>query len=352
MRIFNLRRSNVSSIIYVIYIILLIVLLFSCLKSLKLTSNRIHAKQIENPKLVVVSFSDVINLQVCTSLLSALLMEWEYVLLTKSNITMPIDAKMLKPFNYQKYLNDDADVNSYILFADAFDILFQQSSDSILSFIENNFLLSSKVFFSAEKECYPATHPHPEIYFCPLTQGQEYLDNRSGTIPLLCRMEIDKARQESSSYDSIFLNSGISIGAWKNQKSILEKIFSLMETLPQKCFEDQGIYSWLYVTGNDILLDFRSQHFLSAYLKLESYKFDSSQGLWKDSEGFSPSLIHFNGDKSQLLPMMKTFFDWHQSRSGKINFEEKMKNFQFKLDGKSHNYSQICSKYVNDFLNN
>ena len=241
---------------------------------------------------VLILFSDKLNHLYCRTIESALMAgihDIRLIGISTNNDANSRDNKFKKMFALLDELKENHEDNDIVIFADAYDVLFQKNIDTYAS---------DYVIFNGENKCWPFVHPHPSIYNCPLMQGDYYLDTKK--TPLACKMSAEKAEKLDVHHgSSIFLNSGLSIGKVGVYKSILEAAISLVPTLPPLCHDDQGILAWLYLKDIDykIRIDYEQKLLISANRIHRSFIFWTDKGLWSFNGTF-PIGIHFNGDKS------------------------------------------------------
>jgi hypothetical protein len=151
------------------------------------------SRQQRGDRHTIVSYGDRITQQVCQSITSATLAGFKYVLIgpTSSSISggggwglvadwisIPVRRRTREYRDRQEINKKFAKINSfllelqanwydddYVVFADAFDVLYQKPAS--MSFLQD---AGDKIIFNGERNCWPAYHPHRNIYDCPLMQ--------------------------------------------------------------------------------------------------------------------------------------------------------------------------------------
>ena len=286
---------------------------------------------------LILAYSDRVNKEVCISMESAILSNLEFHLLGRTKNTTEINPKFVKVESLLSVIDDIAD-NKLMLFADAFDVQYQGNWN------KSTELDLSKLMFNAEEVCFPATHPHPSIYYCPLMQGLKYLRNRTHNEPKVCRMQRNKSTNKSSK--SVYLNSGVSIGVPGVFRSTFLAVNELAKKSGELCHDDQGLMQWLYVAKSaPIHLDFKSNLLASMFMVFNDYKFDTVTGLWTSLvTGSTPLTLHFNGDKSHFHEMWETRKSWLLKSNPKI--KEILKTATVKIYGVDRLHSEVCAPYA------
>jgi hypothetical protein len=291
----------------------------------------------DNSAPLILAYSDRISKEVCISMESAIFSDLEYHLIGAPLNTVDANPKFIKVDSLLSAITDFAD-GKLIMFADAFDVQYQGSWNKTTK------LDLSKLMYNAETTCYPATHPHPSIYYCPLMQGHKYLQNRKHYEPRVCKMH--RKRSPNNSSKSVYLNSGVMIGVPEVFKSIYLSVKELAKITSKLCREDQGLIQWLYLAKSaPIILDYESSLLASMFNVLEDYKFDTEKGLWTSlMTGSAPLTLHFNGDKSHFHHMWQTRKSWILKSNPEVI--DRLKNATVKIYGVDRLFSEVCAPYV------
>jgi hypothetical protein len=286
---------------------------------------------------LILAYSDKITKEVCISMESAIFSNLEYHLIGPPRNTVDADPKFMKVDSLLTAIKGFAN-EKLIMFADAFDVQYQGNWSKATK------LDLSKLMYNAETNCYPATHPHQSIYYCPLMQGHKYLKNRTHNEPRVCKMHINRSPDNSSR--SVYLNSGVMIGVPAVFESVYLSVKELAEKNDKLCRDDQGLIQWLYLAKSaPILLDYESNLLASMFTVFDDYKFDTVKGLWTSLiTGSTPLTLHFNGDKSHFHLMWETRKSWILKSNPKM--EDRLESATVKIYGVDQLFSKMCAHHV------
>ena len=197
------------------------------------------------------------------------------------------DKKLLKPHMFlqaAKHAVQKYGTNHIVMIVDAFDVLFQQPPQYFLDRFRS---FNHPIVYSAENNCWPfaSGELHPQH---PMCVAQRQMS------PEMVAVYLGKGRPVH------YINTGAVIGLaghlvdWFSNATAMMKFHSFVD--------DQELGARMMVEGNySIALDVRSSMFMSmndATEILEQYR--TSRLFRNKATGFTPGLLHFNGDKSTI----------------------------------------------------
>ena len=332
------------------------------------TINKVYDRVSNNHNhLVVVGYSTQnTGKGLCYSIETAILSDITYSLHTTyntsalSNTNKTISPLIQKVLAYHDAIND-MDDNQLVLFADAFDVIFQGNLNRLMDKINhmnqsNEWNYSKTVLYNAEANCHPFNIINDK-YKCILTQGKEYLMNDSNhktadlrnSVPKGCNLQILKApetkRNDDYRYRNIYMNSGVSIGTAGHYRKIFKRAIKDIMELPQTCLEDQGILAWLYASNQiPVSLDYNSTLLSTTQLYvLSSMRFNDLDGTWKNIHtGNSPNVIHFAGSKRALEAYWWKIRKWYRDKVGTKEYRNKLKKAFVNKNGYRVPYHEVC----------
>ena len=302
----------------------------------------------------------------CYSIETAILSDITYSLhttyntsaISNSNITIsPLVQKILA---YNDAIND-MDDNQLVLFADAFDVIFQGNLHRLINKVNhmnqsNVWDYSKTVLYNSEPNCHPFNVINDK-YKCILTQGKDYLMNDSNhktsdlrnSVPKGCNLQILKAPESTRNtdirYRNIYMNSGVSIGTAGHYRAIFKRAIKDIMELPQTCLEDQGILAWLYASNQiPVSLDYDATLLSTTQLYvLSSMRFNETEGAWKNIyNGNAPSVIHFAGSKRALEAYWWKIRKWYRDKVGATEYRKRLGNSYVYKNGYRVPFHDIC----------
>ena len=361
MRRFHQLRS------LIVFMILLLLLLINERENGEIYKTKSYDKFIlHNQRVSLIAYSNKIIKESCYSIETAVLSGFTYSLYTKYNIstmgkvdsTFTISPLVQKIFGYYNAIKDLKDEH-LVIFADAFDVIFQGNIDTFLSRVDylkksNIWDYTKTLLYNAEPNCHPF-NVISKKYNCPLTQGEEYLRNSSyqqsaklrNSVPIGCKLQISLAPQEylEKNPKMIFFNSGVSVGSAGLYRKLFQKAIKSTLELPQNCLEDQGILGWLYANQEmPILLDFNSTLLTTTQVDLlSSYSFNQTYGTWQKLNGESPPfVIHFAGSKRAYRTYWQRLRLWHLVKLSERKLKKQLQSTYLNLNGLHVPYYDVC----------
>ena len=235
------------------------------------------------------SYSDRIDDGVCTSVESAILAGWTFQLVGPG-VTIPkhgtnFDTKSNKIFALS-LLMDVLPENVTIVFADSFDVLYQRTFLEFEKVLHESNYKDGNIVFGAENNCWPFNRANKKTYHCPLMQGPKWTQDK---IALGCKLQTNlyenyrkKELKESAPHsDSVYLNSGLSLGVVKNYKKMVKKAIDMILHYPALCIDDQGIFAWQLSAENVVPMTLDYELNLFGSLDMKKLFFDLTDGLMK-----------------------------------------------------------------------
>ena len=290
----------------------------------------------------------------CYSIETAILSDITYSLHTTyntsaiSNSNKTISPILQKVLAYNDAIND-MDDNQLVLFADAFDVIFQDDLHRLMDKVNHMnqsdvWDYSNTVLYNAEANCIIN-----DKYKCILTQGKEYLMNDSNHKTAdSCNLQILKApetkRDDNYRYRNIYMNSGVSIGTVGHYRTIFKRAIKDIMELPQACLEDQGILAWLYASNQiPVSLDYNSTLLSTTQLyELSSMRFNEN-GKWENIHtGNAPSVIHFAGSEKVLEVYWWKIRKWYRDKVGTREYRKKLQKAFVIKNGYRVPYHDVC----------
>jgi hypothetical protein len=340
----------------------------------------LHEGDVGRRRVHLVAFSNKIIWESCVSMETALLAGWTYNLVTKFTATNASRSgangeKTLKLYAFKDFLASrrvrDQDI---ILFADAFDVVFQGSAAAFASSVVGNrrrvaWDVRTTMVFNAEDFCHPFICCSAS-YRCPLTQGAEYLKRPNvNNTPHACELQTARARATAGTSKStvlhtvekgvkrpiVFLNSGVSVGAASIYRAFIDRALAMVATLPPLCHDDQGIMAWMYAKDDtSVTLDFASAVLATSQVHvLKDYAFNNVTGMWQHRNGASPFLIHFAGSRRAYVAYKKSVYNWHKRRlGGTAAIRAFLRNQTISVDGEPRPFHSVCPEEQPSLWNN
>jgi hypothetical protein len=293
----------------------------------------------------VIGFADSMRPNVCIAIQSAVLAGLTYHLIgipdSLSNVTQ--NKKLIKIFAYDNILDNLSDKKEdIVLFADSFDVIFQPNVSMIKDYVLKN---PEILLFNGERNCWPATYPHLHSYRCPLVHGEEFYKLRDKgiiniTVSTLCNKQ--ELRSPANRNHNKYLNSGVSFGTVKAHHLVVKRVKKQVSELPLLCMvDDQGLFQQDFVDFANIKLDYDDQFLESQNNK--NNEFNEEMGMFKNVAGFTPNVLHFNGDKSKIHWKWNIIFKWWVKKIGIEAVNKKLTETKVDIFGKLVPLVEICT---------
>lgn len=268
---------------------------------------------LESDSLQLFGFAHKITELMCMTVESAALSGWKFQLvgptielLHEYGFESNKENKIFVLEHIVRHIREDVT----ILFVDSFDTYFQDSPSEFSANLDLLNLPKSSVLFNAEQNCFPARRFNKGIgSYCEMVQGMDYITNElektrrkpkytnpgngpfiSGEpIPSLCQAQLEATPQQYVHSKNKYLNSGLSVGQAAAYRTLLNQLWSLLNTtIPVRCQDhftgDQSWISYLYVHNNNnkphrnIFLDYNFSLFGNAGWNL--FVEDEASGHW------------------------------------------------------------------------
>ena len=229
-----------------------------------------------------------------------------------------------------KYTETQQKESIVIMFADAFDTMYQTNSDEVLRRF-NEFGIKDKVIWQAEKNCYPrkdiaGLYPEP-----PKNSIQSKYLNAGGYIGYLYYVHANFAQfidfiDDPRGYG--YENYDIDGGVYKGDQEII--------TLHITDYYNTSKEMSKYMT-----LDYYSKIMQSMWHMYDSVKFKPGFGY------FNSTTIHFNGDKSQINNLVNQYANnvfKDKPGKGKVNGDREINLTNYNIT-RAVKYRDFCSKF-------
>jgi hypothetical protein len=313
------------------------------------------------------SYANVLTDGLCASIESAILAGWTYQLIGPTIILPkfgpPLHPKFDKDFALSVILNV-LPKNVTIVFADAFDVLYQRSFEEFRKAVFETEYLNGHIVFASEGNCWPFNRSNRKTYSCPLMQGKNWYPG-SPDQSLGCKLQVDLydkylskegTGDKADAVRSIYLNSGLSLGVVGNYSHLIRSALQMTKEYSRLCLDDQGLSAWLMVRGNEIPISLDYQSVLFGTYGEDKLIFDSEAGLIKVrdsgrqaqlniSDLVAPYMIHFNGGGKPYFN--RTRDQLLEFRSRKQAIFELLEKKTFYIDGIEKKFTKECDTYVN-----
>lgn len=301
----------------------------------------------------IFAYADKVSRMGCMSIETAILSGWKYNLVGPD---LPISyggGGLNNKIYAMSLVSEVIDGASTIVYADAFDVIYQGSKRDFVSQAKRVSADSSKVVYSAENNCYPFRRVDKNFY-CEFMSGADYVNShvgfhgeggpfREGDMrPLACAKLDDLVPPKHSETVNRYLNSGLSYGTASYFKQLANATDYLYKNIPPSCQDDQAVLSWLMATKTlPITLDYASALFGSHYNM--DYEFDYARCLWRNTQDSShPSVIHHNGPKHKFAIHRQQLVQC-KFKDNAAAYEAFMDKSTFTLNGETKKFSEVCT---------
>lgn len=313
------------------------------------------------------AYADALTDGLCASIESAILAGWTYQLIgptiTLPKFGPPLHPKFDKNFALSVILNV-LPKNVTIVFADAFDVLYQRSFDEFRNAIFETEYRNGHIVYASESNCWPFNRSNRKTYACPLMQGKNWYPG-SPDQSLGCKLQVDLydkylskggSRDKAGTVKSVYLNSGLSIGIVGNYSHLIRSALQMARVYSPLCLDDQGLSAWLMVRESKVPISLDYQSLLFGTFGEDKLVFDPIEGLIKvrDSAGqaqrnisdlTAPFMIHFNGGgKPHYNRTRDQLVKFRNRNHGIFDILEKE---TFYIDGIEKKFIEECDTYVN-----
>jgi hypothetical protein len=313
------------------------------------------------------SYANALTDGLCASIESAILAGWTYQLIGPT-VTLPKFGSTLHPkFDKNFALSVILNVlpkNVTIVFADAFDVLYQRSFIEFRKAVLETEYKNGHIIFASESNCWPFNRSNRKTYSCPLMQGKNWYPG-SPNQSLGCKLQVDLykkylsnvgTRNKPDEVKSIYLNSGLSVGTVGNYSHIIQSALQMTQEYSRLCLDDQGLSAWLMVRESQVPISLDYQSVLFGTFGEDKLVFDPKEGLIKIRDSASqaqrnmsdlivPFMIHFNGGgKPHFNRTRDQLVGFRNRKEGVFDF---LKEETFYIDGIQKKFIQECDAYVN-----
>lgn len=313
------------------------------------------------------AYANVLTDGLCASIESAIFAGWTYQLIGPTvnlpKFGPPLHAKFDKNFALSVILNV-LPKNATIVFADAFDVLYQRSFEEFRKAILETEYSNGHIIYASEDNCWPFNRSNKKTYSCPMMQGKKWYPG-SPHQSLGCKLQVDayntylskrEIKNISGAVKSVYLNSGLSLGTVGNYSRLIMLALQMAKEYPRLCLDDQGLSAWLMVRETQVPISLDYYSTLFGTFGEGKLLYDQKEGLIKVQDSASqvqsnmsdlvaPFMIHFNGGgKPYFNRTRDQLADFRNRKQGVL---DSLKEKTFYIDGVEKKFIEECDTYVN-----